>query len=159
MDKCLARLHPNHPNCLNYFHPTTPSTFSQVYEQLGGVDAVAAHTDSLADYLHKRLAELRHSNGAPMVTFYGSWGAEKRPARSGSGRADSSSSDSSGGDNSGDSSNGYGQGPTLNFQLLQPDGAVFSYHTAVSKLSDAGIFLRCGCTCNPGSCYNQTVRV
>ena len=45
------------------------------------------------------------------------------------------------------------QGATFNFQILQPDGRVFSYKKAALVLAAAGFHMRCGCTCNPGACY------
>lgn len=48
------------------------------------------------------------------------------------------------------------QGATANFELLKPDGSVFSYKTAALELADAGFHIRDGCMCNPGSCYGAT---
>jgi hypothetical protein len=39
--------------------------------RLGGFPAVAAHAGVLADYLHRELAGLRHSNSAPVAAVYG----------------------------------------------------------------------------------------
>lgn len=41
-------------------------------------------------------------------------------------------------------------------QILKPDGSVFSYLLVQRELSNAGIYVRAGCTCNPGVCYNHT---
>jgi molybdenum cofactor sulfurtransferase len=54
------------------------------------------------------------------------------------------------------------QGGILNFEVLRPDGSVFSYKTFEREAADAGFHVRTGAECNPGACYNYlgvTVRV
>lgn len=54
------------------------------------------------------------------------------------------------------------QGGILNFEVLRPDGSVFSYKTFEREAADAGFHVRTGAECNPGACYNYlgvTVRL
>jgi molybdenum cofactor sulfurtransferase len=46
------------------------------------------------------------------------------------------------------------QGGILNFEVLRPDGSVFSYKTFEREAADAGFHVRTGAECNPGACYN-----
>lgn len=41
------------------------------------MEAVAAHTSSLARYLHSRLSSLRHGNGDAVLRFFGCWDGSK----------------------------------------------------------------------------------
>lgn len=42
----------------------------------------------------------------------------------------------------------------MNFEVLRPDGTVFSYKTFEREAADAGFHVRTGAECNPGACYN-----
>lgn len=46
------------------------------------------------------------------------------------------------------------QGGILNFEVLRPDGSVFSYKTFEREAAEAGFHVRTGAECNPGACYN-----
>lgn len=46
------------------------------------------------------------------------------------------------------------QGGILNFEVLRPDGSVFSYKTFEREAASAGFHVRTGAECNPGACYN-----
>lgn len=46
------------------------------------------------------------------------------------------------------------QGGILNFEVLRPDGTVFSYKTFEREAAEAGFHVRTGAECNPGACYN-----
>jgi hypothetical protein len=46
------------------------------------------------------------------------------------------------------------QGGILNFEVLRPDGGVFSYKTFEREAAEAGFHVRTGAECNPGACYN-----
>jgi molybdenum cofactor sulfurtransferase len=46
------------------------------------------------------------------------------------------------------------QGGILNFEVLRPDGSVFSYKTFEREAAAAGFHVRTGAECNPGACYN-----
>eukprot|EP00775_Hariotina_reticulata_P006756 gene6756-6973_t len=43
----------------------------RVLQQLGGMQAIAAHVESLRSWTYQRLMQLKHSNGAPMVLLFG----------------------------------------------------------------------------------------
>lgn len=117
------------PPSLSPALPAPPPPCSlDVYERLGGPAAVQRHTEALRAWLYARLAGLRHSNGAPLLRIMG------RHA---------------------DDAAGSRQGATFNFQLLKPDGGLFSYRSASGVLAEAGFHMRCGCTCNPGACYGK----
>jgi molybdenum cofactor sulfurtransferase len=49
---------------------------------------------------------------------------------------------------------GQVQGGILNFEVLRPDGTVFSYKTFEREAAEAGFHVRTGAECNPGACYN-----
>ena len=115
------------PTDLN--HPCSRSCRLRVYERLGGPAAVQRHTESLRAWLYARLAGLRHSNGAPLLRIMGRHADPDAAQR---------------------------QGATFNFQLLRPDGGLFSYRVASGVLAEAGFHMRCGCTCNPGACYGES---
>jgi molybdenum cofactor sulfurtransferase len=99
--------------------------FAQI-ESLGGIKAVQAHVASLTEWLYARLAGLKHSNGAPVVAVFGKHG-----------RPDSRQV----------------QGGIVNFEVLRPDGRVFSYKKFEREAAEAGFHVRTGSECNPGACF------
>ena len=99
-----------------------------MFSRLGGITAIAAHVDSLTPYLYQQLSGLKHSNGRPMLEIFGKHGRE-------------------------DSSRV--QGGILNFELLKPNGGVFSYKTFEVEAAEAGFHVRTGAACNPGACYAE----
>lgn len=40
-------------------------------EKLGGIRSIQAHVATLTEYLYERMANLRHSNGKPMLQIFG----------------------------------------------------------------------------------------
>jgi hypothetical protein len=40
-------------------------------EKLGGIRAIQSHVATLTEYLYERMANLRHSNGKPMLLIFG----------------------------------------------------------------------------------------
>ncbi|CAN0101625.1 unnamed protein product [Ectocarpus sp. 6 AP-2014] len=44
--------------------------------RVGGMQAVATHTSSLARYLYAQLSSLRHASGEPVLRFFGRWEGE-----------------------------------------------------------------------------------
>ncbi|CAM9966533.1 unnamed protein product [Ectocarpus sp. 12 AP-2014] len=50
--------------------------------RVGGMQAIAAHTSSLARYLHAQLSSLRHATGEPVLRFFGRWEEETSGAGS-----------------------------------------------------------------------------
>jgi molybdenum cofactor sulfurtransferase len=95
-------------------------------DKLGGMKAVQAHVAVLTEWLYARLAALKHSNGQRVVAVFGKHG-----------RPDSRSV----------------QGGILNFEVLRPDGRVFSYKTFEREAAEAGFHVRTGSECNPGACF------
>ncbi|KAL4443065.1 hypothetical protein ABPG77_008556 [Micractinium sp. CCAP 211/92] len=96
----------------------------QVFEMLGGVGAIQRHVDSLGQYLYEQASQLLHSNGAPLLEIYGDHGRTDRAER---------------------------QGSTLTFSLLDPSGEYLSWQAAAQAMMDAGLHVRSGGLCNPGS--------
>ncbi|KAG2423235.1 hypothetical protein HXX76_015491 [Chlamydomonas incerta] len=70
---------------------------------------------------------MRHSNGSPMLAIFGKYQLPNHRAV---------------------------QGGILNFELLRPDGSIFSYKTFECEAATAGFHVRTGAECNPGACYN-----
>ncbi|KAL4427707.1 hypothetical protein ABPG75_001796 [Micractinium tetrahymenae] len=97
-----------------------------MFASLGGAAAIERHTSALRAWMFEQLSALVHSNGAPLLRIFGRhhWPNSREV-----------------------------QGATFNFQILMPNGTVFSYRNAATALAEAGFSLRCGCTCNPGACY------
>jgi molybdenum cofactor sulfurtransferase len=40
-------------------------------DRLGGIGAIQSHVASMTEYLYDRMANLRHSNGKPMLQIFG----------------------------------------------------------------------------------------
>ncbi|GFR48351.1 hypothetical protein Agub_g10238 [Astrephomene gubernaculifera] len=96
-------------------------------ERLGGIRRVQAHVTALTEWLYGRLAGLRHSNGQPMLAIFGKHHLPNHRQV---------------------------QGGIVNFELLKPDGSIFSYKTFEKEAAAAGFHVRTGAECNPGACYN-----
>ncbi|KAG2427700.1 hypothetical protein HYH02_014532 [Chlamydomonas schloesseri] len=94
---------------------------------LGGIRRVQAHVACLTEWLYTRLATMRHSNGSPMLAIFGKHHLPNHRQV---------------------------QGAILNFELLRPDGSIFSYKTFEREAATAGFHVRTGAECNPGACYN-----
>lgn len=105
----------------------------EAIHSLGGIDRVHDHTKSLGQYLYLQLSSLKHSNGMPIVRVFGRWAEQEDIRKKGVAEV---------------------QGPTINFQLLNPSSDVLSYKHAEQLLSNEGLHIRSGCTCNPGACYS-----
>ncbi|KAJ6246955.1 molybdenum cofactor sulfurase [Anaeramoeba flamelloides] len=90
-----------------------------------GFEKITSHVYSLGKFLYDELDSLRWKNGERVVTIYGNWGK----------------------DNSRDV-----QGGIVSFNILDPNGEFISYSVASTLFSNAGIQVRTGCHCNPGSC-------
>ncbi|CBJ33682.1 conserved unknown protein [Ectocarpus siliculosus] len=50
--------------------------------RVGGMQAIATHTSSLARYLYAQLSSLRHASGEPVLRFFGRWDGEASGAGS-----------------------------------------------------------------------------
>ncbi|KAJ4461391.1 Molybdenum cofactor sulfurase [Paratrimastix pyriformis] len=97
----------------------------QMLDELG-YEPILAHTFALWDYTAQQMKGLKHSNGLPLVEFYGRH----------------------------DTRDPHRQGPILNFNLRKPDGSYFGYHEVSELAAQNNIHLRTGCSCNPGACYS-----
>lgn len=54
-----------------YLHsPNSQHGFGMI-ERLGGIKSIQSHVASLTEYLYDRMANLRHSNGKPMLQIFG----------------------------------------------------------------------------------------
>jgi molybdenum cofactor sulfurtransferase len=40
-------------------------------DRLGGIKAIQSHVATMTEYLYERMANLRHSNGRPMLQVFG----------------------------------------------------------------------------------------
>lgn len=121
-----------------------------------------AHAYCLGLYMHREMTSLRHSNGQPLISMLGkSLGDEA---------ADSSVNCAAKHETCGRSARLHHysslaepyfkcQSPVANFEILQPDGQVFSYKAVGSALNKEGVQVRTGCCCNPGACYHALVSV
>lgn len=98
----------------------------ELLKALGGMTSVQAHVACLTQWLYSRMKACAHSNQAPMFHIFGKHGAPNVSEV---------------------------QGGIVNFELLQPDGSIFSYRTFQKESADAGFHLRTGSECNPGACY------
>uniref|UniRef100_A0A383VTC1 Aminotransferase class V domain-containing protein n=1 Tax=Tetradesmus obliquus TaxID=3088 RepID=A0A383VTC1_TETOB len=96
--------------------------FAQL-EALGGMEAIAAHVESLRSWMHRQLTGLRHSNGAPLVQLFG--------------RHEQGHQHQSG---------------IFQFQVLCPRGSPIPPGVVEGAAAAAGLQLRTGCNCNPGVC-------
>lgn len=92
------------------------------------LQAVEEHTQALRSWLYEQLSSLQHSNGTPLLQVYGRHAQEQQQQ---------------GGQ--------VLQGAIFNFQVLQPDGSPLSFSRVERQAAAAGIDLRSGCVCNPGT--------
>jgi molybdenum cofactor sulfurtransferase len=104
------------------------------------MQAVEQHTQALSSWLFDQLSALRHSNGAPLIQLYGRHGLQGSVTQQGSAEAAAA---------------GFSQGAVFNFQVLQPDGQPVSFSKVDRDATAAGLYLRSGCVCNPGACYDS----
>ncbi|KAI5289176.1 hypothetical protein KEM52_000884 [Ascosphaera acerosa] len=104
-------------------------TAMDAHERLyGSMENIASHTSQIANLLRHRIARLRHSNGLPLVTVYGSPGQ----AVHSKGRQTS-------------------QGPIIAFNLQARDGTWIGKSDVERTAAVRGIHLRTGTMCNPGA--------
>ncbi|XP_006656363.1 molybdenum cofactor sulfurase [Oryza brachyantha] len=87
--------------------------------------AIRRHTTSLANYVRKKMLDLKHSNEINVCTIYGQQASKVE---------------------------GLKMGPTITFNLKREDGSWFGYREVEKLASLFGIHLRTGCFCNPGAC-------
>ncbi len=94
----------------------------QALSAIGGVPAIHAHTQCLADWLHAQLSALKHPNGKPMVRIIGAWPGSKGAAQATDQESDTKTQTKH--SEQGRESTPWGQGPTINFLVLGTDGQV-----------------------------------
>ncbi|WIA41880.1 hypothetical protein OEZ86_009204 [Tetradesmus obliquus] len=95
----------------------------ELLSSLGGMQAVAAHVESLRSWTYQQLAALQHSNGRPLLKLFG---------RHAEGPAN--------------------QCAIFQFQVVTPDGDRLPGMLVEAAATAAGLHLRTGCNCNPGRC-------
>lgn len=100
------------------------SAFTVHTELFQSLARVARHTGYLADRLHRRLMELKHGNGRPLVKVYKDDASHYKDSCS--------------------------QGPVISFNLLTDDDAVVSTNEFEKLASIRIIHIRTGGLCNPG---------
>ncbi|KNC86408.1 hypothetical protein SARC_01458 [Sphaeroforma arctica JP610] len=88
-----------------------------------GMDNIAAHTHTLSRHLYKRLSQLKHFNGQPVVQVFGKW------------ETDNAEQD---------------QGHIVTFSAYNYDSSPIGYHTIQMASAEAGFHVRTGAHCNPG---------
>jgi len=95
-------------------------------QKLGGINKIQQHVGALTEWTYERLSNLRHTNGQPMLAIFGKHNHPNRRQV---------------------------QGAIINFEILKPDGNVFSYKTFEREAAVEGFHVRTGSECNPGACY------
>eukprot|EP00004_Rigifila_ramosa_P019831 TRINITY_DN5095_c0_g1_i1.p1 TRINITY_DN5095_c0_g1~~TRINITY_DN5095_c0_g1_i1.p1 ORF type:complete len:805 (+),score=142.58 TRINITY_DN5095_c0_g1_i1:1-2415(+) len=89
------------------------------------MSAIAAHTAAVAHHLAAGLAALRHYNGAPVCTIFGSHGNSPNPQK---------------------------QGPVVTCNFLRASGHVVGFAEVEQLAILNQIYIRTGCFCNIGAC-------
>eukprot|EP00727_Mastigamoeba_balamuthi_P007328 m51a1_g3215 putative molybdenum cofactor sulfurase (519) ;mRNA; r:38686-42660 len=97
----------------------------EALSQVGGMQCIARHTNSLTQYMASSFKALRHRNGNPVCVLYGKH--------------------DSGPD---------AQGAIVTINLLEPDGTYVSVIKALELAKSRNFHIRTGCMCNPGACYD-----
>lgn len=95
-------------------------------QKLGGMDAIAAHVESLRAWTHSAISGLCHANGTPLVRLFGRH--DEGPAA---------------------------QSGIFQFQVLCPRGNPIPPGVVEAAAMAAGLHLRTGCNCNPGRCLSN----
>ncbi|KAK9822750.1 hypothetical protein WJX74_003955 [Apatococcus lobatus] len=116
--------------------------FAQI-ASVGNFSAIHRHTDMLTRWLATELTNLQHGNGRPVCRLYGAQAIDSSASLHQPGSSELPQGACRG---------VIGQGPTVAFSVLQPDGS-FVGHREVEKVAAlSSILLRTGCFCNPGAC-------
>ncbi|XP_047326781.1 molybdenum cofactor sulfurase isoform X2 [Impatiens glandulifera] len=89
------------------------------------VSSISRHMDSLANYVRRKLATLRHGNCEHVCVLYGKAKSKVLFNEPGS---------------------------VVSFNVRRPDASWFGHHEVEKLASLSGIQLRTGCFCNPGAC-------
>lgn len=96
----------------------------------------------------KRLKNIHHSNGTPLVTIYGAWSRDQLNHHHN--RHDNNTNNT----NISNINMDMGGGPTVAFNVLRHDGSFVGYNeiAKLASLASPPIQFRTGCVCNPGAC-------
>lgn len=97
--------------------------FDTLTRLAGGMLTIANHTHACAAVTARRLDQLRHYNGAPVVKIYGGWLSGAHP-----------------------------MGSIVAFNCLRPDGTPVGFAEVEEVAAIEKVYLRAGCFCNPGAC-------
>lgn len=89
-----------------------------------GIENISKHTWCLSRELFLRLSMIRHSNGRPVVKFYGN--IMKNDPKI--------------------------QGPIITVNFLNSKGGYIGYNEVMTNARKENINIRVGCFCNPGAC-------
>lgn len=91
------------------------------------MDRISRHCFGVARYLWRKLGELRHLNGRPVIRFYHDTQFEERQK----------------------------QGGIVNMNVLNEDGSVIGFSEMAAVACIFKVHLRTGCFCNPGACQRH----
>ncbi len=122
--------------------PAVLQSFS-AWTHRGGFPVAAKIADAAASRFAEQLVEMKHSNGSNVATVYGQWNCcftENNDNENNKIKINLIS----------------GQGPTVTFNLLDPQGQWVGHRQVQRIASLEGIYLRTGVMCNPGACSTAT---
>ncbi|PRP81901.1 hypothetical protein PROFUN_10609 [Planoprotostelium fungivorum] len=101
--------------------------FDFISLNFGSITQIERHTLALVNHMYRRLSDLQHDNGTPVVRFYGDLRIEGGKLSQ--------------------------QGPVLAFNLQRANGEVVGFNEVNQMATLEDIHLRTGCFCNPGACH------
>eukprot|EP01029_Cantina_marsupialis_P016775 TRINITY_DN3755_c0_g1_i2.p1 TRINITY_DN3755_c0_g1~~TRINITY_DN3755_c0_g1_i2.p1 ORF type:complete len:229 (+),score=57.63 TRINITY_DN3755_c0_g1_i2:399-1085(+) len=90
-----------------------------------GIEKVSKHVHVLTQHLANTIAEMKHSNGAPLAKIFGKHFSEPE-----------------------------NQGSIVTFTMMKPDGSYIGYYDVQQESAKRNLHIRTGCHCNPGACYS-----
>eukprot|EP01029_Cantina_marsupialis_P014495 TRINITY_DN3193_c0_g1_i2.p1 TRINITY_DN3193_c0_g1~~TRINITY_DN3193_c0_g1_i2.p1 ORF type:complete len:179 (+),score=48.46 TRINITY_DN3193_c0_g1_i2:179-715(+) len=93
------------------------------FEELG-IEKISKHVHTLTKYLSRSIANMKHSNGAPLAEVFGKHFSDSDH-----------------------------QGSIVSFTLKKADGSPIGYYDFQHDSAKKNIHIRTGCHCNPGACY------
>ena len=86
------------------------------------MQAIAAHTSSLARYLHAQLSSLRHGTGEPVLRFFGQWEKPIPPVAAAAAAMDERFDKFAAAEGGAQEVPAGGQGPVVTMGFLRPGG-------------------------------------
>ncbi|KAL4517970.1 hypothetical protein Ndes2526A_g02336 [Nannochloris sp. 'desiccata'] len=123
--------------------PAVLQSFS-AWQHRGGFGVAEKVASSAACRFAERLLAVKHSNGSRVATVYGQWNNFNDDTDEMNNKTQKMSSII------------CGQGPTITFNLLDPQGNWVGHRQVQRIASLEGIYLRTGVMCNPGACSAAT---